>query len=415
MSSTGSTLATTAAEHVVAVSVARQARTRPVVAIVTRHWGETQNEAVAATRLVAGALAGQADVAVVQLDEAERATYNDSVFEVHRVPVRGANPRRNALLRGALAGRVSPSGLPAAAIELLHRYDGEAPDVVGTLDELAPDAVVLVGVHQPWDIATLGLPGDPGRPWIVAIPFLGSGRPFPAEIARLVAPADRIGTVHPGERAPLVALAQNRESDIVALDLAIGVNRHATAEPLVGVAAYGEYVLLVRRFPAGGPRVGRAVNAEMLPPILPGLSVAEVDGEAWRICDAYNTATLPVNPSRVNFSRLVAHARATVDVRPPGPVGSIAIESMLLGVPVVVPDESAAQAHVAAANGGLWYRDVGELFDAVRVVVSGPIGARLAAQGRAYAQEKHGDIDAFVARMTALVLGPAAKEGTGRN
>jgi hypothetical protein len=394
---------------VTAPSAAPQTRSRPVVAIVTRFWGATGNEAVAATRLVAGALARHADVAVVQLDEARRSTYADSVFEIHRVPVHGANPRRSALLRAALAGQLGPAGLPAGAADLLLRYDGRAPDVVGCLEGLAPDAVVLAGVHQPWDLAALDVAARSGRPRVLAIPFLGAGRPFPTEVVRLVAHADRIGTVHPGERAALVSLAPSREQDIEALDLAIGVNRHATAEPLVGVAPYGEYVLLVRRFPPGGPRLARSVNAEMLPPILPGLSVAEVDGENWRICDAHYSAALPVNPSRVNFSRLVARARATIDVRPPGPVGSIALESMLLGVPVVVPDDSAAQAHVAAANGGLWYRDVGELFDAVRVVVTGPIGAVLAEQGRAYAQAKHGDIDAFVARMAALVLDPASE------
>jgi hypothetical protein len=143
----------------------------------------------------------------------------------------------------------------------------------------------------------------------------------------------------------------------------------------------------------------------MLPSILKGISVAEVDGETWRICDADNTYVLPVNPSGVNFARLVARARVTIDARPPGPVGTITIESMLLGVPVVVPDDSASRAHAAAANGGLWYRDVGELFDAVRVLVHSPIGAKLAEQGRNYALAKHGDIDDFVARTAMLVLG----------
>ncbi len=380
-------------------------RTRPVVAIVTRYWGESQNEAVTATRLIAGALACRADVAVVQLGTAGHATYADSVFEVHRVPVRGANPRRSALLREALAGHVGPSGLPAAAVDLLDRYEGEATEVIGSLEAIAPDAIVIAGFHQPWDLETLGRPGDTGRTRVVAIPFLSDGRPLPSEIARLVDHADRIGTVHPGEHPALVALAPQRQRDFIPVELAIGVNRHAMADPLVGVAAYGDYVLLVRRFPSGSPRLARAVNAEILPPILEGLSVAEVDGETWRICDAYNAAALPVNPSHVNFSRLIARARATIDVRPPGPVGALALESMLLGVPVIVPDDSAARAHVAAANGGLWYRNVGELLDAVRVVLNDRIGAKLAAQGRAYAQARHGDNDAFVSRTTALVLG----------
>ena len=382
----------------------------PVVAIVTRHWGPAADEAAAATRLVAGALARHADVAVVQLVENAGATYFDSVFEIHPAAVHGANPRRLELLRAAMNGHADASGQPPAAAELLRRYGGEAPEVQGELKKIAPDAVVLAGVDQPWDVSTLGRPGDESRPPVLVIPFLDAGLPVPAEIVRLVEHADRIGTVHPDERAALVGLAPGRERDILPVDLAIGVNRHATADPLIGVAGFGEYVLLIRRFPARGPRLERSVNAEMLPAILDGLSVAEVDGETWRICDDHNTTVLPVNPSGVNFARLVARARATIDVRPPGPVGTLAIESMLLGIPAVVPDGSAAKAHVAAANGGLWYRNIGELFDAVRVLVRTPLGAVLAGQGRAYAQTRHGDIDDFVARMAALVLGhrPAA-------
>jgi hypothetical protein len=394
--------------EVAAFPTAPPPRTRPVVAIVTRFWAESRDEAAVATRLLAGSLARTADVTVIRLGDTGRSTYADSVFEVHCVPVRGANWRRGALLRAALAGRGNPTGLPATAVQLLRQYEGVAPDVVRTLEAVAPDAIVLSGFHQPWDVATLGRPGPSRRPRVVTIPFLDAGRPLPDEIARIVAPADLVGTVHPGEKDALGGVAPDRAADFVPVDLAIGVNRHATADPLVGVAPYGEYVLVVRRFPASGPRLLHAVNAEMLSPILPGVSVAEVDGETWRICNDENTAVLPVNPSHVNFSRLVARARVTIDVRPPGSVGVIAIESMLLGVPVVVPDDSAAQAHVAAANGGLWYRDVGELFDAVRVLVRTPIGATLAAQGRAYAQAKHGDNDAFVARTAALVLGVGA-------
>jgi hypothetical protein len=390
----------------VTVPLAPPARaSRLVVAIVTRHWGQASSEAAAATRLIAGALARHADVAVVQLCDAPGATHPDSIFEVHPVVVHGANPRRSALLRAALNGRASANGPPPAAAELLRRYGGEASEVPAALKEISPDAVVLAGVDQPWDVSSLGEPGHGDRPRVLVIPFLDAGRPSPGEVARLVEHADRVGTVHPGERAMLESVAPDRAPDIVPIDLAIGVNRHATADPLVGVAAFGEYVLLIRRFPAGGPRLARSVNAEMLPSILDGLSVAEVDGETWRICDDHNSAALPVNPSGVNFARLVARARATIDVRPPGPIGTIAIESMLLGVPAVVPDGSAAQAHVAAANGGLWYRNIGELFDAVRVLVRTPIGAILAGQGRTWAQARHGDIDDFVARMAALVLG----------
>jgi len=172
-----------------------------------------------------------------------------------------------------------------------------------------------------------------------------------------------------------------------------------------GVRWFGRYVLSIRDFPPGGARYVRSVTHEVLRSVVGRVSVAEVDGEQWRISDRENTLELPVSPSRVNLWRLMAHAVATIDLRPPGPFGRETIESMLLGTPVVVPDASAAMEHAAAADGGLWYRDVGELFDATRVLMYRPVRDRLAAQGRAYADAKHGQVDDFVARVGRIVLG----------
>jgi glycosyltransferase involved in cell wall biosynthesis len=93
-----------------------------------------------------------------------------------------------------------------------------------------------------------------------------------------------------------------------------------------------------------------------------------------------------------------------VDVRPPGPLGREALESMMFGTPVIVPEGSAGAEHAAAGNGGLWYRDHGELLDAVRALTFGPLRVKLAASGRRYATAHHGDVPGFVDRVHDLVL-----------
>jgi len=384
-------------------------RTRPRVAVVTRHWGDSGDEATAATRLVAGAVSRHADVSIVHLVSplVPLETLRDSVFEVHRVPVHGARPLRSGILRVALAVHDGGLGVPATAASLLERYEGDAPEVPELLERLAPDAIVLAGHHQPYDIGVLGTRGRPGRARVVVLPYLGDERRLAAEpVCSLIEAADVVGVVHPGERpAVLAACPERSERDVVPLDLALSLNRNAASHRLFGVRWFGRYVLSIRDFPPGGARYVRSVTHEVLRSVVGRVSVAEVDGEQWRISDRENTLELPVSPSRVNLWRLMAHAVATIDLRPPGPFGRETIESMLLGTPVVVPDASAAMEHAAAADGGLWYRDVGELFDATRVLMYRPVRDRLAAQGRAYADAKHGQVDDFVARVGRIVLG----------
>ena len=384
-------------------------RSRPLVAIVTRHWGDDLDETTTATRTIAGALARVADVEIVHLTsppEAER-HYADSVFVVHCVPRHGARPLRSGLGLAALGAHDGGRRMPNAAQAVLDRYEGDAPDVGPMLRSLRPDAVVLAGCHQPFDVDALR---DIGR--VVVLPFLDDVRRLSTPtLARLLNVADAIGVVHPGEeRAVLEVVGQSRRADIVPLRLAFSVNRSAVRQKLFGVKWFGRYFLLIRNFPIGAPRYDRSVTHEVLRGILGEVSVAEVDGDHWRISDDQNTLELPVNPTRVNLWRLMAHALVTIDARPPGPVGQEAIESMLLGTPVLVAEPSAAMEHASAADGGLWYRDSGELFDAARTLMVRPVRERLAAQARAYADEHHGQMGPFVERVASLVLGHAPAE-----
>lgn len=370
---------------------------------MTSYWGDTPTEAVGATRVIAGALALHADVSVVHLANAKPASYSDSVFSVRRVEAHGAEPTRSSLLREALVKKNGSSDVPPAALELLREYEGKAPAVTSALEAIDPASIVLAGSYQPWELSSLRASGRR----VVAIPFCSDRPLFSFELAQLVGAAAVIGTIHPGEMAPVLAAAPGRENDVVELDIAFGSNPHARAEELAGIGKIGPYTLLVRSFPEGGPRKTATVGAEVLRSVLDGFPVAEVDGDKWWLTAKKAIGPLRVGKNRVNFARLVAHAQAMVDVRPQGPVGRLAIEAMHYGVPIVVPDGSAAKAHAEAANGGLWYRDEGELFDETRAIIKTPLGGRLADQAQAYAQRKHGDIDTFVERVAALVLGEA--------
>lgn len=384
---------------------------RPLVVIVTRHWGEDGDEETFATRSLAGALAPRCRVEVVHLVQPPHptGTVDDSVFRVHRVALRGARPLRASLLRAAL-GAYDEERVPAPVAGVLEAYEGHAPEVPDLLRALGPDAVVLAGSHQPYDPAVLER-GPERRFRLVVLPMCAEAReltePATAHVLEL---ADLVGALHPGEADALRRAGIER---VEPLRIGLALNRSATAERLFGVRFFGRYVLLLRRFPPGGARYERTVTHELLRDVLGGrVSVAEVDGDRWRVTDTENTLTFPVNPSRVNLWRLMAHAQFTVDLRPPGVLGREALESMLLGTPVVALDQSAAMAHVEAANGGLWYRDAGELLDAARLLMDDGLRRRLAYQGEDYARAHHGDLDRFIDHAAGLVLGEREPSAT---
>jgi hypothetical protein len=395
------------------VSIAHDAR--PRVCVVTTHWSEGDDEETFATRSIAGALSRVANVEIVHMaaPPTENTVYEDSVFRVHRVALRGARPLRAALLRAAL-GTFDRTRLPGPTAEIIASYAGSAPEVETVLADLAPDAIILAGAHQPWDLSTLGAPGARSAR-VVALPFLADlARLREPAAAGVLAAADVVGVLHPGEHAAVKTATGRPDDEVVPVDLGFALNRSATTQRLFGVRFFGRYILLLRRFPPDGARFERVVTHEVLRDVLEDrVSVAEVDGNVWRVADAENTLVLPVNPTRVNLWRLMAHATFTVDLRPPGVVGREAIESMLFGTPVIAAEGSAAMAHVAAADGGLWYRDAGELLDASRVLMDRSLRERLSTQASVYAEAHHGQMDDFVTRTARLVLGAEALRPAG--
>jgi len=384
----------------------------PRVAVVTTHWGDGLDEVTEATRLLAGALARRANVEIVHLVAPPEPAWTgpDSVFTVHRVPLHGARYLRAGILRAAIATYDGGRSVPAPVADLLAQYEGDAPDVPSVVRQIAPDAVLLAGHHQPWDLSVLGVRGDAGAPRVCFVPYLADATALASErIGRVLERADVVGVSHSGERrAVLTACPQRPAEEVRPVGCGFTINRGAAANRLFGVRFFGTYVLSLREFPPGGPRWARSVTHDVLRSTVGKISVAEIDGDTWRISDKDNTLLLPVSPSRVNLWRLMAHAVATVDQRPAGPIGRESIESMLLGTPVVVPDYGAAREHAADADGGLWYADAGELVDAVRVLADRRLRRPFSLQGREWAERTHGRMDEFVDRAAALVLGGPA-------
>lgn len=402
-------------------------RLRGRIAIITTFWGESESEQITVARLVAGALATQLHVDVLFLDKdaTTRTTKADSAFTLHSFPYRELHPSQDLLLRLALTQRGELAELPEHFDAYLRATTGPVLGITEKIHELDPDAIILCGTVHNYDYAHLR--GTNNRR-IIFLPISKNTRQLYGEnVALLIGAADQIIASHPGEERVLGESFPTRQTDIVPLDLALSVNRAATSNTLFGVRFFQPFVLLIRSFPPGGARLDRAITHEIVttiagrvtkedvpesnwryayddvPDELP-ISVAEVDGETWRLADNTNMLPLPVSPSRVNLWRLMAHALFTIDLRPGGAFGREAVESLLFGTPVIVPDFSAAKEHAERANAGLWYRNNGELLDSVRVLSDRTIRERFAQNGQRYAESHHANLPVFVERICQLIL-----------
>jgi hypothetical protein len=378
---------------------------RPVVCIVTTHWGKSERESTDVVRLLAGAIASAATVEVVFLDDASPApmTTLDSVFTVHHLPLVAARPLAGSLLQASLRA-TGTSTTPLSMREVAQELAGSVHGMAELVTEIAPDVVVVAGLPLPLGAFDL-IASNSAR--TIVWPLLADPVALrdPA-VAACLESADAIGSLHPREQAALSSVLHDGAARVRPLDIALTLNRSATEQGLFGVTWFGKYVLLLRRFPTSAARFDRSITRELLRAVLGDIAIAEVDGAKWRVTDFVNTATLPVNPTRVNLWRLMAHSEFTIDLRPPGPFGREALESMLFSSPPIVPENSAARAHVEAANGGLWYADPGEALDLASTLIDDErLLSTLRKDGLAYSVAHHEEMTAFVERTIALVLG----------
>ncbi len=369
------------------------------VVLVTARWGDSHGETGAVVRLVAGALSTRARVEVVSLRSSNdprdsssatppASTRQDSVFSLHELAATQAERGRAGILRAALAVG-NPSRLPEiSGPRLAELYGGRAQVAGELIASLRPDAVLLAG-PETWWLPELVRTGTPGAR-IVSLPLFGDDPVGDlAPFAPLVTAVDAVGVLSradgvrvAGRIRAKASPARSAQPEVVELEVAFAVNRPAAGQVMVGMSQYGRFVVLLTGFPEGTPGARRSPGHDYVREALGPVAVAEVAHDRWRISDPGKQREVPVGPSRPNLWKLLSHAEVCLDLRPQGIVGRETLESLLLGTPVVVPEGTVAAEHAERSNGGLWYRDYRELFDAARAVVDSPsLRAGLSAAG----------------------------------
>lgn len=391
---------------------------RPHVVIVVDGWGSSWGERLAATRFVAGALALSAHVTIVSLeDRSDPAACNpplryDGVFPVHSVaaPVGAPTDARTDLLRTALLrqpGAVMPE---AAADGWLRRVSRPSTEAVRAVERLKPDVVVLAGLATFW-LGT-ALPTGAAQSRVVVLPLCGDDPALASSGFKQVAGlAHAIGAVSRSERDVISStLGADCEPRLSLLDIAFPVNSLAAKASMAGVGTFGRYVLVISAFDED-PAIAQCPPHDYLRLTFGDVAIAEVRRASWLVTGEGRRFDIPWRPSRMDLWRLMSRAELTVDLRPPGPLGREAVESLRFGTPVVVPAGSVAAEKAALSNGGLWYRNQAEMISCVRRLLDdGPLRAALGASGRDWAAATHGDTDTFVEQVLAVVLdrtGPA--------
>ncbi len=390
---------------------------RVTVAVVMTSWATDWGERRAAIRMVAGALALSADIVVVSLDDRSdpsrlppRRTF-DGIFPIHSASARVPQRRLGQVLRSALERRPSSSSpaspsVPEAAARKLLATDGQpSSEALGILDHLKPDVVVLAGVETLW--MAEAMPVGPSRPRIVVLPLLGTDSVLASDAMKPLAEiADAVGAFSDTEYRLLSRSVGSRRPDVIHhLRLSFPVNRQAAHSGLAGVASFGRYLLVISGWPeltdsAVGP------PHDYLRAVLGDISVAEVRPGQWLVTESGRRFDVPWSSTQMNVWRLMAGAVATLDVRPQGPIGREAIESLLFGTPVVVPAGSIAAEHAKASNGGLWYGSPGEMIEQVRYFLDDDSAREgFGRAGREWAEREHNDTQRLVDELTRIVLG----------
>jgi glycosyltransferase involved in cell wall biosynthesis len=411
----------------VSSDIADAPSSRPCVVIVTNAWGSNWGERAAATRFVAGAVALRARVVIVSIEDRSRSRYrqdrlrHDGIFPVYSAAApsgRGtaggveraedvaADALQSDLVRASLA-RQPGSMLPeAAARGLMARAGQPSSEAVAMTMAQQPDVVVLAGPAALW--MADALPIGSKRPRVVLLPLCGDDPVLSSAAFRPLADqADAIGVFSALELERVTSpLPDESASRVHRLLLALPVNRLAATAGIVGVAAFGRYALMISGF-ADDPASGRCPPHDYLRHVFGDIAVAEVRRHRWLVTGPGRSFEMTWAPTRMNLWRLMAQAAVTVDLRSPGPIGREAIESLRFGTPVVVPDSSVAAEHAAASNGGLWYRNQGEMVDFVRAILEDDaVRSQLGANGERWSEQTHGDTESFVTEATRVVLGP---------
>ncbi|MGA2835465.1 MAG: hypothetical protein ABSF84_02595 [Acidimicrobiales bacterium] len=375
---------------------------RPVVAVLTGHWGSKTEEGWL-TRQVAGALACVADVHVICPEGRRASTSQDGVFTLHRLGTpleRTAELRRDLIVEAlAAAGPTDRATVPAGVGKALD--DGLIEPWRGAsevLSQLSPDLAVAVGQRNLGALAAIDdrAPELPVVLLALALPGTVGASPH---FDRMIDRARQVLAVTETERQEIVD-RHGRPESVHRIGAPLTANASVLAEPNTWVGDTG-YVFIH----TGVASDDDHVEAELSRIVRlrfddRPVGVAHTDGFfVWH--EGRRQRGWAIERSS-DLARLMAWARVTVDLHPGRLFARTCVESLLYGTAIVVPADSRAREYAQRGRGGLWFGDAAELTWCVESLLETSAGDVLGAQGQAYAEYEFGSTDRFIDRVTGL-------------
>jgi hypothetical protein len=107
--------------------------------------------------------------------------------------------------------------------------------------------------------------------------------------------------------------------------------------------------------------------------------------------------------TRMDLWRLIAHAKACIDLAPGRIVARECVEALRFGTPIVVPLGSGPAVAHASLGGGATFGDAQELLDGVAAIRTDDNRSVFSQLGRNYADANHGDPKKFVRSLRAVL------------
>ncbi len=355
------------------------------------------------TRKVSAALAAShADVEIIVLGDGPSSRTIDGAFVVTRLPATTPDFRRARLLVTAFTNGAKSYNIPAAAQEeLLRLGGGDSPHL---LDYLARNDFHTVVVAGYWQAGVARCASQlASRSRLVVLPLAGDEAPIGLSIyGELLSSASVILTTTDYERfRSLDAVAHSADAEVINVGMFLSVNPLARQTPAPEIDT-DSYLLVLGSLSATSPGSRAEALATFLVNRCDTTTVFVNRGEV-----VVTTPESRVSRSRLtgrtNLWRLISKASISVHLDHSRLFDREVLESLLYGVPVVVPHKGAGREHAERGNGGLWYSDAFELRECVGVVSNGSIGESLGRQGHTYARRNYGRRDEFIHRIARAV------------
>jgi glycosyltransferase involved in cell wall biosynthesis len=396
------------------------------VGVVCTRYGDGSEEGLIARR-IAGALACKFDVEVLLANSHLGSQSRDGAIPIRHLAAQPERPRALLkLLRGlqhnlegyCTCGDESHSSLmrdlwPHALQKNFVRFQGGySPQLFEVLGEHSYDRIVFIGYSRASTF--FGLEAvRPARPDLPrerrAVPMIlvPAARDEPWRHLPIYDPVfhlpDRILVITEFERSLLIGrLPPMLQESIVNIGFPVQVNRLAAdTEPV----EFGDnqYIVIPRDRTQDFPLRRMITYGSLLERDFKDIRLALV-GAGWRGLLSTKAMELPRAVSRSDAWRWVSRALAVLDPELHRLIGREALESMLFGTPVLVPERGGAtREHAERGNGGLWFRDYWELRASIEALLDADVRDALGRQAQDYAKENYADSDAFVDSVAEAV------------